>query len=256
MKKPIDKLSLLALLSTMLTINTNAFAKECSLTDSGLYAKLELGAAIPAKKVQTDDDKGYYSSKKLDTSFSYGGGIGYKITDKIRVDAMFSGFDDFKQSKNPVPNVAFITTDGTDIDITPGIANSKFKVKTTLLMANAYYDIANLNGFIPYLTAGVGLARNKSDPYKLTLNNDKDIHFRFRGKSKNNFAYGVGAGLGYQINDKIRIDAQYKFLDLGKFEHNGIDYYQASNKVASEANLPLRSKFRTHNLTASLSYSF
>ena len=70
----------------------------------------------------------------------------------------------------------------------------------------------------------------------MTLNNDKDIYFRFRGKSKNNFAYGVGAGFGYKINDKIRIDAQYKFLDLGKFEHNGIDYYQGSNKVASEAN--------------------
>lgn len=86
-----------------------------------------------------------------------------------------------------------------------GSANSDGKTKLTAAMGNAYYDIANVKGFVPYVGGGVGYGHVKFDNYRANGANLVD-------KSDNVLAYQGIAGVSYQINPCWDLTAEYRYI--------------------------------------------
>ena len=75
------------------------------------------------------------------------------------------------------------------------------------LLMNGYYDFVNNSAFTPYLSAGLGFA-------KVEVN---DLNVPGSGLPNSNdddtvFAYQVGVGVGYAVNEKVTIDANYRYF--------------------------------------------
>ena len=84
------------------------------------------------------------------------------------------------------------------------------------LFLNLYYDFRNSTAFTPYVGAGLGMAFNYAN-YTFSapgFNANFDDH-------RTTFAWNVGAGVAYNVNDALYIDAAYRYVDLGYTEATG-----------------------------------
>ena len=85
-------------------------------------------------------------------------------------------------------------------------------------MFNAYYDLGNLGGFVPYVGAGVGLAYHQMDDYTLPLNGTS-VPYKVSGDNDLTLAWSLMAGVGYQISDRAIESRAVKAAIGGPFEH-------------------------------------
>jgi len=108
------------------------------------------------------------------------------------------------------------------------------KYSALTVMANVYYDIVNYYGFTPYVGAGIGLSRNKLSDVALPATSS--------GGTKTSFAYALHAGVSYDVNEALAIDASYRYIDLGKGQSGPltIDY---DDLQAHEFRIGLRYRF-------------
>lgn len=78
-------------------------------------------------------------------------------------------------------------------------------------------NIYNYSDFMPYVSAGVGMAFNKVSAY--TERRRFDITPRispaFGSDNQHEFAYTLGLGFDYQINEQVLVSLGYEFQDLG-----------------------------------------
>jgi opacity protein-like surface antigen len=86
-------------------------------------------------------------------------------------------------------------------------------------MANGYFDLAGwqpaaFGPFQPYLTAGIGVARNDLGTFSGT---SAGFAVSENGSTTTNFAWGAGAGVGYSVTPNLTLDIGYKYFDLGEF---------------------------------------
>jgi opacity protein-like surface antigen len=100
-----------------------------------------------------------------------------------------------------------------------GLSDVSGHVYYWTFMANAYYDLEDLSGFRPYLTAGLGAANG---------------HWSVTNDSNTNFAWQIGAGLGVNISDNTMFDLGYSYF---KPEGNN-------------------TSFNSHNFQAGIRYQF
>ncbi len=110
--------------------------------------------------------------------------------------------------------------------------DAKFSAAT--LLVNAYYDIGNFNGFTPYVGAGIGVSRNRISDINLPATSTSG--------SKTSFAYALHAGVSYEVNEALSIDASYRYIDLGKAK-SGPDVIDVDNLVGNDFRLGLRYRF-------------
>ena len=95
-------------------------------------------------------------------------------------------------------------------------------VSTTTVMFNAYYDLGRWAGrFVPYVGAGVGVARNSTDDVYFTGN--PALVNRIQGDDRWGLAWSLMAGVGVQVTDRATLDFGYRYLDMGKAESGNID---------------------------------
>jgi opacity protein-like surface antigen len=87
---------------------------------------------------------------------------------------------------------------------------------TTLL--NAYYDLGNMNGLVPYVGAGIGFAYHDTDDVLSDVR--PGIQF---GEDKLSFAWALMAGFGYQLSDRAILDIGYRYIDLGSARSSHAD---------------------------------
>ena len=83
-------------------------------------------------------------------------------------------------------------------------------VTTYTTMFNAYYDLGNMNGVVPYLGAGVGLAYHRVGDVTSDV-----VPGVQSGDDKVSFAWALMAGFGYQLTDRAILDVGYRYIDLG-----------------------------------------
>jgi len=128
----------------------------------------------------------------------------------------------------------------------PGLAaeNMKFKTKSLVGMVNAYYDIMEIKGFTPYVTAGIGLAQNKTTHNQNVTGPNGSGSFQTKG-TKTNFAYKAGFGTKYSLTESVSLDVRYQYAYLGKIKTNGNADVGASN-----------AKMRTQQILAGVSFKF
>ena len=131
----------------------------------------------------------------------YGIGAGYKFDNRnvlTRVDINFQ-YSRAKYRGTPAAGII-----------------SKQKIDSFAAFINGYYDVcfAKAQRFVPYLTAGLGMSRNKAG--KLTLGTPSAT-----GRTINSFAWNAGAGFKFNFNERVAIDLGYRYMDLGTTKSDG-----------------------------------
>ncbi len=159
-------------------------------------------------------DEGSFNSAPL-----VGIGAGYQFNDWLRMDGIveyrgkadFTALDRYGHGGPTGP-----IWDGTnDYDG----AKSEW-----LLMANAYVDIADWNGVVPYIGAGIGASRN-------SISGFRDINVPTQGvawadsDASWNFAWALHAGVGYKATDRLTVDFGYSYMNLGDAKTGNIRTY-------------------------------
>ncbi|MCH9753679.1 MAG: porin family protein [Alphaproteobacteria bacterium] len=192
------------LCASLIALSASAFA-----SDSGLYVRGDIGASkmklsekvTPANKV-TNDTKPVYNL-----------GVGYNFNDNLRADLN-------AQLRN-----SEIEKNG------HSLKNSEYKSKAVFL--NGYYDFKNDTLFTPYVTAGVGFAKNSIE--KLPADHTS--------KSNTNFAWNTGVGSKVNVSKNVDLDVSYRYSNLGNFK------YTASN-------VEHKFKAKAHEVMAGVIYNF
>jgi opacity protein-like surface antigen len=106
--------------------------------------------------------------------------------------------------------------------VPPGVDPLHTAVTTHTLMFNGYYDLGSwYDRFIPYVGAGVGVARNATDDVYFTGN--PALVNRIQGEDKWSLAWSLMAGVGVQLTERAVLDFGYRYLDMGKAESGHYD---------------------------------
>lgn len=106
-----------------------------------------------------------------------------------------------------------------DVPVVDDPVHSSLKSHT--LMLNAYYDLGNWRGVVPYVGAGVGVAYNQLSETYFTQN--VYLTNRIEGDSKLSLAWSLMAGIGWQISDSAILDFGYRYMDFGKAQSGRMD---------------------------------
>ncbi len=183
-------------------------------------------------------DRGGFSSAPV-----FGGGIGYKVNDYLRLDgiveyrgkASFSALDRYDQDGDGL-------WDGTN--------EYDAKKSELLLMANAYADLGTFHGITPYVGAGLGVSRN-------TIHHFRDVNVpnnsvAFSGtESTWQLAWALHAGVGIQATDRVTIDLGYTYLNLGDGKTRDVVTYDGATNIG-----PFRFKdITSHDFKVGVRYS-
>jgi opacity protein-like surface antigen len=92
-------------------------------------------------------------------------------------------------------------------------------VQTSTLMLNAYYDLGTWSRVVPYIGAGIGMARNAVDPVAYSALATSPV----AGDDRWSFAWSLMAGFGWQVSDRAVLDFGYRYLDAGTARSGTID---------------------------------
>jgi len=157
----------------------------------------------------------FVNSTKSSTTPVFAAELGYKYDDQFR-----AGFE-----LGYRPNYTFKDSEtSTEFDgVQTTVHTSKYKVKSFTAMTNAYYDILTTNDITPYVTAGMGLARNtvKEKQINYTVASEDGVSVSETKlvnatNSKTMFAFKLGFGAKYKIDHNFDLDLRYQYSNLGK----------------------------------------
>ena len=89
---------------------------------------------------------------------------------------------------------------------------ARVNLKKYSVMANVYYDYLTCTPWTPYVGAGLGYAWLKGVWH--------DDGIKLQDKSVYNLAWQVMAGVTYDLNPNWKLDAGYRYADLGRIRKN------------------------------------
>lgn len=117
-------------------------------------------------------------------------------------------------------------------------AEAEVGIKT--LLANVYWDIADYNGFTPYVGAGLGMAWVKTELSASIAG----LGSASIDDTKAVFAGQLGFGCSYAFNDRVALDLGYRCLIVGdgEVEYAGIAF-ESKDNVAHQIMLGVRFSF-------------
>jgi opacity protein-like surface antigen len=84
-------------------------------------------------------------------------------------------------------------------------------IKAYSFLVNGYFDFVKGKKIVPFLTAGIGVAKVDADVNDFAHVDDIGL------------AYQVGAGIAYHINDNWHIDLKYRFFSVVDVNGIGLD---------------------------------
>lgn len=188
-----------------------------------------LGAGTP---VDTETDREH--------GLSGGIGIGYAFNDMFRADATLT-----HTRMGDVDGDATFTSVGATL---PGEIEG---LRSTSLMVSGHWDLHQTLGLTgdwqPYLSAGLGIARNDFDGYRINTTALYD------GGATTSFAWMLGGGVAFKASDAWLVDLSYAYQDLGKLE--GGDQIVEPTAIAVDKGLEV-DNLTSHRLMIGLRYQF
>lgn len=120
---------------------------------------------------------------------------------------------------------------GIDQYTLPGYDNYNYQMTASahVLTLLSKLDLVTFGSFAPYVSLGLGIARDKLYNYQETPIGP--VYFRpspaFGNTTQMNFTFNLGAGLDYFVNDNISLALGYEHEDLGSLESGpGASQYQ------------------------------
>lgn len=147
-------------------------------------------------------------------------GVGYNVSEDLRVDATFN-YDPSQKTKN------------TEVQ----------NFKSMRLMFNGYYDFVEVyNDIKAYGNVGLGLTRLTVDGIK---NNSNVVDPNF-SKSKNAISWQLGAGVNGKITQNLMWDVGYRYINNTKASWDAVSGSYDKGYF----------KLHSHNLIASARYNF
>lgn len=189
------------------------------------------------------DTHEFLNDPAFDSGIIAGIGAGYQFNDWLRADAIveYRGKADF----SALDHYTLGADEGT---------NEYDGAKSEwLLMANAYVDLGNYNGFVPYVGAGLGASRN-------TISRLTDVNVPTAGvayandRSTWNLAWALHAGIGYQVTDRMTVELGYTYANLGDAESGTLHTYDGSSP-----GVPGKVKFKditSHDFKLGMRYTY
>ncbi|MDB5645403.1 outer membrane beta-barrel protein [Methylobacterium sp.] len=182
----------------------------------------------------------------LETVPGYGGGVGYRVNNWLRVDATvdqrvgarysaYSSGSGFRTGYN---------VEAGDLDVLTGLLT-------------AYADLGTWWGLTPYLGAGIGFAdKGFAKAYTQTTCTvafcDGNAGTGLRDAVKRpshaltSMAWALTGGVSYDVGHGLSIDTSYRYVDLGR-ARTGVDAYGFESRLKDLA---------SHEVRVGLRYSF
>ncbi len=217
-----------------------ANAEDLKLSDN-YYVQLNAGISASTKGSGE-------INKKMGKSGLYGIEAGMKLNEKFRLGLGFDYRTGYAVNTTKTYNVSTqLPLDHTN--------DARYKINSLVVMANVYYDIAEIKNFTPYVNLGFGLARNKTK-YDSKISADHpyvEDEFTYSQKSVNNFAYKLGFGTRYSVSKQVDIDLRYSFTNLGKFKTISSDLIIDDE---GKSNRLTKSKLSAHEVLVGVVYKF
>ncbi|CAL7959423.1 exported hypothetical protein [Alphaproteobacteria bacterium] len=194
----------------------------------------QTAAAEGSKATKVIDNKEFTQNGK---GVGFSGGLGCNVADQIRAEAAFH-----------YTNLS-LKPDGSSSSSSELKSEEKPKVTSWGILANAYYDLNNTGGFIPYVMAGVGYGKTN---FKLPSTSDNFFVNYFgltateikalsdagikitdiiKPTSTNNFLWNVGVGAAIELQKGIYIDIGYRFGNVGKVKFDNIKATGSAKEV-------------------------
>jgi opacity protein-like surface antigen len=145
-----------------------------------------------------------------DTSI-FGMGVGYEMNNWLRFDVTgeYRTKAAFKTTGRYTDSC---TGGGVCFDVNQGNFSS------AVFLANAYVDLGTWWCLTPFVGFGVGSARNTiSGIQDNGINSDGSVGFGYSNGDNSawNLAWDVQAGLTYNVNNNLKIDLSWRYLNLG-----------------------------------------
>ncbi|HTT78301.1 MAG TPA: outer membrane beta-barrel protein [Stellaceae bacterium] len=223
-------------------------------SSAGFYVRGDLEAGFAQNLTFTDVDPGAANCDlcgarlpaTIGTSIMFGGGIGYRFSPLLRGDVT-------------VDDLPSLSVHGTTTQ--PGSPTGTAPLSLIVVLANGYLDLNGLypgafGRFEPYVTAGLGFARNDVGNFSgsFTVGPLAGVTFSEVGSVQTNFAWGVGAGVGYPLAPDLSLDIGYRYLDVGDVRSG------TTETVLGVLQPPITASksgdLGVHTLIASLRYGF
>ena len=168
---------------------------------------------------------------EFDTGYGVSGALGY-AWDPFRLEGEIS------YRRNDLDKVQVDTLSVAGVVFT-SLGTFDFEGDTTALgfMANGWYDVDTGTPWVPFLGAGLGVARLNID-----IESIAGVAITY-DESDTVFAYQAGAGIGYKFTPEIMATLSYRFFGTSDptFD-DGVDKIEA--------------EYRSHNIWAGLIFRF
>lgn len=146
-----------------------------------------------------------FENEKLDRTGVVGVGVGYRVNDYFRTDVTL----DYEWEADFRANAECILPSGCP----SGDSDEFATIDVWTILWNAYADLGTYNGLTPYVGAGIGAssvtARNVS-----AINAD-GRRVKYPNGHWWNFSWALMAGAAYDISDNWKLDANYRYLNIG-----------------------------------------
>lgn len=191
------------------------------------YLKLELGLMAPQAADAHWQPPGYPADPEVSFDLNNLGTIGYGSVavghgfgNNLRADLelLRTGWMD---ASGPCASA----TDGTPCNTHSDISDAE--VRSTAILANLSYDFATPGKFRPFVTVGLGVAKNKmsewtrvANPGNVTVPANRIVR-TFSEHSQSELAWTLGVGGSYAFNAGGRdmyVDVAYRYFDFGSVQ--------------------------------------
>jgi len=148
-------------------------------------------------------------SPRIDSTWSFGGGIGRYFTQTIRGDITY----DHRFETDVTARM------GSALATFPG--GRQFGLASDLVLANLYYDFDMRSRFTPYVGIGLGMVHHQTKA-GATTDECGTCTATIGGSSNWNVAGALMAGFSVAVFDRAHFDAGYRFLYLGETKAGNI----------------------------------
>lgn len=142
---------------------------------------------------------------------SYGLGVGYQLTDYLRVDAT-TDFSSRSLEAKPAYEMNCLGP------VTTCSGEFKSKAAVWELMANAYVDLPTTWGLTPYIGAGLGVAHvsYKSSNLKTSCGIGTSCDVGLYGSDTWRPAWALMVGAAIPVSDYVSLDIGYRYSEIGQ----------------------------------------
>lgn len=174
---------------------------------TGWYLRGDIGYVDYNQFRGNHDIAGAFDKAVPDRTWSAGGGFGYKFTNLFRADVTVD--HRFASDVNSVTDLGG-----------GAIRNEWGKLESTTALANGYIDLGNWSGFTPYLGAGVGGVDHLLHEFRTQVSSPFGVQpvVSVRAHDRWDLAWALMAGVAVDVGGGFKIDAGYRYVNLGEAE--------------------------------------